>query len=446
MMKRAIIVVIFLLCSGVLLGEYTTLRDFQTGKAIPYGGKQQGGAIKISTVYMPKSREFRGIWVATVENIDFSRHNTVADFKRDYLEIVNRLKELNFNVIIFQVRPMNDAFYPSKLNPWSRYLTGTEGRGLEGFDPLKFMIEEAHKRGLEFHAWLNPYRVINSTPLRKGEYLKTLSPQNFARKRPDLVLEVPLASGQYQLILNPGEPEVVNFLLHTVKEILQNYAVDAIHFDDYFYPYTDIGSADAATYRKHNPNRLSLENWRRNNVDTLIFQLNMLLNTHNKLYNREVQLGISPFGIWANKKSNPNGSLTLGSESYSRQYADTRKWVKQQWIDYIVPQLYWPFSHSAAPYAALTDWWCSQVRGTRVNLYIGMAAYQLGSSGAWKNADELAAQMRYNCVRPEVKGVSFFSYKSIANPSNTVMQRGGQQMLRNYWKKAVPTPSTLRKR
>lgn len=445
-MKRVCILLIYLFSCFALLGEYTTLRNFQTGRAIPYGGGQQGGTIKISTVYMPKPREFRGAWVATVENIDFPRHTSVSDFKRDYLGILNQLKELNFNTIIFQIRPMNDAFYPSKLNPWSRYLSGAEGRGLEGFDPLKFMIEEAHKRGLEFHAWLNPYRVINSTPLRKGEYLKTLSPQNFARKRPDLVLEVPLDNGRYQLILNPGEPEVVNFLLHTVREILQNYDVDAIHFDDYFYPYTDIGSADALTYRKHNPNRLSLDNWRRSNVDTLIFQLNMLLNTHNKLYGREVQLGISPFGIWANRKSNAAGSLTAGSESYSRQYADTRKWVKQEWIDYIVPQLYWPFSHSAAPYAALADWWCSQVSGTRVNLYIGLAAYQLGSGGAWNNADELAAQMRYNCVRPEIKGVVFFSYKNLANPSNGVMRSGGQQMLRNYWKSAVASPSTLRRR
>ncbi len=445
-MRRAFIFLFSILCSGALFGGYTSLRNFQTGQLIPYGGKQQGGAIKISTTYMPKAREFRGAWVATVENIDFPKHTDIAEFKRDYIAIVNQLKDLHFNTIIFQIRPMNDAFYPSKLNPWSRYLTGAEGRGLDGFDPLKFMIDEAHKRGLQFHAWLNPYRVINATPMRKNDYLKTLSPQNFARKRPDLVLEVKLDSGQYQLILNPGEPAVVNFLLHTVKEIVQNYDVDAIHFDDYFYPYTDIGSADAATYRKYNPNRLSLENWRRNNVDTLIFQLNMLLNTHNKLYNRNVQLGISPFGIWANKKSNPNGSLTAGSESYSRQYADTRKWVKQEWIDYIVPQIYWPFSHTAAPYAALVDWWCGQVRGTRVNLYIGMAAYQLGSSGAWKNSDELAAQMRYNCVRPEVKGTVFFSYKNIANPANAVMRAGGQQMLRNYWKTSVPAPSTLRRR
>ena len=445
-MHKALIV---LAVSTLLWGcavEAETLRHFQTGAAIPYGGKQQAGTIEVATVYRPKAREFRGAWVATVENIDFGKHATAEEFKRDYIAVVNFLRQHNFNAVLFQIRPNNDAFYPSKLNPWSRWMTGTEGKGYANFDPLKFMVEEAHKRNLEFHAWLNPYRVTSSTPMRKQEYVNTLAPLNFARKRPDLVMEVPLEGAKYQLILNPAEPEVVSFVCNTVQEIISNYDVDAIHFDDYFYPYTDIKQIDAAQFKRYNPRNLALADWRRSNVDNLIYRLSRVIDTHNKSFSRKVQLGISPFGIWDNKKSNPLGSLTAGSSSYSRQYADTRKWVKEEWIDYIVPQLYWQFNRDVAPYAALADWWAEQVKGTKVNLYIGMAAYRVGGDGDWKNADEIPAQMRFNAANPHIKGMIFFSYKSVAAPTNEIMKAGVQGAIRNYWNRSVSTPITIRNR
>ncbi len=423
--------------------DTAVLRDYKSGEPIAYGGKQQAGAVKVPVTYLPKKQEFRGAWVATVENIDFGKHTSAGTFKNEYIQVVNNLQKLNFNAVIFQIRPMNDAFYPSRLNPWSRWLTGKEGQGIGDFDPLSFMISEAHVRGLEFHAWLNPYRVVNSTPLRKQQYLNTLAPGNFARKRPDLVLEIPLADNKYQLILNPGEPAVINFVLNTVKEIMQKYPVDAIHFDDYFYPYTEIKNVDAATYKKYNrqPAR-GIENWRRDNVNTLIYQLRKTIDSHNKTYKRKVQFGISPFGIWANKSTNPAGSLTAGSQSYYRQYADTRRWVKQEWIDYIVPQLYWPFGRDVAPYAALADWWAEQVRGTNVRLYIGLGAYQMGGSNEmWQNPDEIAAQLRYNSGRSNIHGAAIFSYKSVARPANDIMRRGVSDVLKKYWNHRVPAPA-----
>jgi len=419
----------------------TVLRDYKTGKAIPYGGNQQGGDIMVPRNIIPRSPMFRGVWVATVENIDFPKHATRAEFERDYLAVVSTLRKLNFNAVIFQVRANNDAFYPSTLNPWSRWLSGTEGVGIAGFDPLKFMIAEAHKRGLEYHAWLNPYRVASSTPKRKMDYLKTLAPNNFARRHPELVLEVPLKNNQYQLILNPGEPQVINFVVATVQEIIRNYDVDAIHFDDYFYPYDGTGNVDAATFKKYGAGIASIADWRRNNVDTLIYNIHNAISAYNRRTGRKVQFGISPFGIWGNAKDIPGGSPTSGSQSYSKQFADTRKWVKREWIDYIVPQVYWPFGRDVAPYAAITDWWCAQVRGTRVRLYIGLGVYQMGGANPmWQNPDETAAQMRFNSSRSQVSGEVFFSYRNIARPTNDIMRRGVLAVIERYWKTRVPAP------
>ena len=419
------------------------LKNWKTGRPIPYGGKQRGGEIMVPTSYLQRNPEFRGVWVATVENIDFPKHSNGTDFERDYLAVVNTLQKLNCNAIIFQVRPNNDAFYPSKLNPWSRWLTGKEGTAPGNFDPLIFMINEAHKRGLEFHAWLNPYRVTNSTPLRKDGYLATLAPNNFARKRPDLVMEIPLENNKYQLILNPGEPEVIAFVVATVKEILDRYPVDAIHFDDYFYPYSGMGNQDAETFKKYRNGIVSIDNWRRNNVDRLIFSLRKTIDSHNEHNGTKVQLGISPFGIWANQKNNPLGSLTDGSQSFYRQHADTRQWIKRNWIDYIIPQLYWPFGRDVAPYAALADWWAAQVRGTNVNLYIGMAAYQVGGANEmWQNPDEFAAQMRFNSARKNIKGEAIFSYRNIANPANEIQRNGVRRILEKYWRNRASAPAT----
>ena len=399
-----------------------------------YAGKLDPTPVKMPRKYPAPANEMRGVWVATIYNLDYPRPVNVADYKKFFSNMCRNLANHKFNAIFFQVRPSNDAFYPSQYNPWSRFLSGREGTPLTGdrnFDPLAFMIAEAHKHNLQFHAWLNPYRVTGATNLRKQQYLNTLASNNFARRNPGLVLEKMLPNGQRALVLNPGEPAVRNFVAATVMEIVRKYNVDSIHFDDYFYPDDLPAAADRATYRKYNSGKLPLDAWRRNNVTELINSINTQIKRYNKQTRRRVRFGVSPFGIWRNIKNNPAGSLTAGRESYNTQYADTRLWVKRQLIDYIVPQIYWSFNHDTAPYAALTDWWCQTVNGTGVDLYIGHATYQLGK-GKWREK-ELFYQLLYNRSRGNVKGSIIFSYRNLAAPENKVMERGGRQMLRSFW-------------
>ncbi len=421
-----------------------TLRD-ENGKPYRYAGRLDAGPVRIPVSYQPKAGELRGVWIATVENIDFGTHTDAASFQRDFRNMLQALAGKNFNAVFFQVRPNNDAFYPSRLNPWSRWLTGQEGKRIPGFDPLKFMTEEARRRGMEFHAWLNPYRVIGKTKLSKSAYLATLAPENFARRHPELVLEAPLSGGQRLLFLDPGRPEVIQHVIATVSEIAQNYDVDGIHFDDYFYPYSEFGNIDATTFRQYNPRKLALADWRRANVTRLVAGVHEELAAVSRRKGRKVRFGISPFGIWANRKNHPEGSLTAGKQSYFAQFADTRGWVRNRYIDYIAPQIYWPFGHEVAAYAALADWWAEQVRGTGVSLYIGMGAYQLGGGKIWQNPSEIANQLRYNTKHPEINGAIFFSCRSVLNPSNAKMREGLERVFRNYWSRPAAAAPMMKK-
>ena len=235
----------------------------------------------------------------------------------------------------------------------SRFINGTEGFD-PGFDVLEFMVEEGHKRGIEIHAWLNPYRVSTGTA-DKMTQLNLLHEDNFARKNPDLVI----ADSLGKLILNPGEPAVRNYLNQVVTELVTKYDIDGIHFDDYFYSYSGMSNTqDAQTFITHNPNSLALADWRRDNVDQLVEMVFNTVEAENIAHQKNMKFGISPFGIW---KSGGDGSNTSSGalQSYSAQYADSKKWVEEGWVHYIMPQLYWQFDHSAAPYADLVDWWAA---------------------------------------------------------------------------------------
>ena len=407
------------------------------GEPIRYAGKFSSAPVWLPE-YRPKNREFRGVWVATVENLDFAAHRDAASFKRDYLAIVDRIAKANFNAVIFQIRPCCDAFYPSRLTSWSQFLAGADGAGIKGFDPLKFMVDEAHKRGLEFHAWMNPYRVIGHTPLAKDAYLKKLSPANFARKKPQLVLSIRQPNRQNLLLLNPGEPEVIGHIAAIVREVVSRYPVDAIHFDDYFYPYEGMRDQDAATYKRFGGGA-KIDVWRRNNVTMAIRAVKSQLDAHHKATGRKVLFGISPFGIWANRSALPSGSQTGGMQSYFRQHADTRLWIKCGYIDYVVPQLYWNFSHETAAYAVLADWWSDTVRDTRVHLIIGHAVSRVGSARDWPAA-ELPNQLRYNCTRREIAGSAFFSYRHVFLTTNKIRRAGVDYVLKRFWKRKVKTP------
>ena len=291
------------------------------------------------------------------------------DFEKRIEGILDNVVSLGINTVIVQVRPCNDAFYPSRFSPWSRYLSGVEGYALEkDFDPLAFMIAEARRNGLAFHAWLNPYRVTNRTKLTKEAYLRTLHPSNYAAKNPDKVLSVPLSTGGNMLFLNPGEPDVLLYLLNSIQELLR-YKPDAIHIDDYFYPYEPMQNQDVKSFLAHGKPGMTIADFRRYSTDRLVQSIMLLIRRYNTMNKTNIQFGVSPFGIWANKprpkpqapdalakwlklETSPYGSETKGHQSYFELYADTRKWVQNGWVDYITPQVYWGFSN---PVPAVSD-------------------------------------------------------------------------------------------
>ncbi|MBQ9088267.1 MAG: family 10 glycosylhydrolase [Lentisphaeria bacterium] len=383
------------------------LRD-GNNRPVRRGGKYDPRQVNIIPMRARRG-EFRGVWVCTVENLDFPRVKSAAEFRSRYIAMVNRIAAAGFNAIIFQVRPNADAFYPSQLVPYSSWLTGVEGRGLN-FDMLQFMVTEAHARRLEFHAWFNPYRVINGIQISKNAYLKKLHPKNFARKNPHLVLDFHNGKSR-SLFFDPGRKEVVSHICKIVSEVASRYDIDGIHFDDYFYPYDEIGAIDNHTFARNNPYRLSKADWRRRNTETLIYNVKLTIDRINLRRHRKIRFGVSPFGIWGNAKDIRGGSATGGKQTYFNLYADTRKWVQKRYVDYIVPQIYWHFAHETAAYAALTSWWSSTVRNTGVKLYIGMAPYRLGAPG-WGRY-ELVNQLYFNRMHPEVAGMCCFSYRHL---------------------------------
>ncbi|GAA2807856.1 glycoside hydrolase family 10 protein [Saccharopolyspora taberi] len=344
--------------------------------------------------------QLRAEWVSAVSNIDWpSKPGLTADQqKAEYAKLLDQAVADKLNAVFVQVRPTADAFWPSPHEPWSHWLTGEQGKD-PGYDPLAFMVEEAHRRGLQFHAWFNPYRVS------LGDDPNALVPEHPARKHPEWVF----AYGG-KLYYNPGLPEARAFVEDAIMDAVERYAVDGVHLDDYFYPYPVSGEEipDQETFEQHGGDFTNIEDWRRNNVDLLVSELDKRIHEARP----EAKFGISPFGIWRNASSDPEGSDTKGLESYSAIYADSRKWVKEGWIDYISPQIYWQIGHSSADYAVLVPWWAKTVAGTDVELYIGQGAYKVGDEG-WTDPGELSAHLTLNRDHPEVKGDVYFSAKSL---------------------------------
>jgi len=323
---------------------------------------------------------------------------------------------------------MNDAFYDSEYAPWSRYLGGAEGVD-PGWDVLEFMITEAHKRGIEFHAWMNPYRVSTGTG-DKTIQLSELDDDNFAKIHPEFVLQ----DNSGKLILNPGEPQVRAYIKNIVNEIMSKYDIDGIHFDDYFYSYNGMSDIqDENTYdRTKEPNE-TLDDWRRNNVNTLISELSTIINTWNQNQNKNVKFGISPFGIWMSGGEDGSNTSTSTLQSYRDQYADSKKWVEEGWLDYILPQLYWEFDHSLAPFADLVDWWAALCEANNVDLIIGHGFYRYAeTTNAWKDVNEITEQLRYISTFDSIIGSAFFSYKTL-NKTHTYVVQSLERISENYW-------------
>ncbi|MDR7371020.1 family 10 glycosylhydrolase [Flavobacterium aquidurense] len=354
---------------------------------------------------MHPKNEFRGVWIASVVNIDWPK--TAADIvekeKADYLEILNTYKQLNYNAVIVQIRSVGDAFYPSELAPWSRFLTGKEGQAPSPYyDALAWMINEAHARGFEFHAWLNPYRA--TFDLNK----QLLSPNHDVFKHPEWMIEY---GGK--VYYNPALPEVQEHLTKVVKEVVDKYDIDAIHFDDYFYPYTVPGKTfnDAASYKKYGAG-LSLADWRRANVNNFVHTISTTI----KASKPWVQFGISPFGVWRNKSQDPKGSETQSTSNYDDLYADPILWMDQKWIDYILPQLYWSMNNPRASYSKLVKWW-SENANDNTALYIGHATYKIRGDGdkSWNFANEIPNQVDYARSFKKVGGSAYYSAKWFMN-------------------------------
>ena len=311
----------------------------------------------------PPKHEFRGVWIPTVYNT-YYRNLSIEQLKDTLLQQLDAYQQMGINTIIYQVRPEGDAFYPSSLEPWSRFLTGEQGVAPdEDFDPMAFLIEACHQRCMEFHAWINPYRA-NTNKKNK------LSEEN--RYYNNRYLYVSYGN---QLLFNPGFPQNREFIVSIVKDIVSRYDIDALHMDDYFYPYPIQGLKfqDISTYKRFaEADGFSTNNelaaWRRNNVNLLVKKLSEAI----KATKPWVRFGISPFGIYRNKKQDAGGSETNGLSNYDDLYADTQLWINEGWIDYVIPQLYWEIGHPAANYTTLLYWW-RENKGPKTQLYIGQS-------------------------------------------------------------------------
>lgn len=301
----------------------------------------------------------RAVWVATSFGLDFPKNPTTdsASLKKELDGLVNSAKEMGFNTLFFQVRPSGDAFYKSDLFPWSAYLSGEEGTAPDdGFDPLEYLVEICHKQNIKVHAWINPYRLSAQ---------KSSSPLSVESLHPDWVINC--GGKKY---LNPGLPEVNDFVAQGAAEIAKNYAVDGIQIDDYFYPEGDF--SDDWSYSVYGKEFSDKGEWRRNNINSLVEKMKAAI----KKENPNVLFGISPQGIWANAKNLVGGSETNGKEAYFSAYADTKKWLEENAADYIIPQIYWNIGYFGADFKTLANWWNKAAEGSKTKLYLGLAAYK----------------------------------------------------------------------
>lgn len=363
-------------------------------------------------VYKSPKREFRGAWIQTAFQSEYSEMS-VAEMRKSFIRKLNYLQRCGINAIIFQVRPEADAFYRSKLEPWSRFYTGEQGVAPEGnFDVMAFLIKECHKRNMEFHAWLNPYRASTAGKTKFAD-------NHIYYKHPEWFVTY-----NKQILFDPGIPDCRDFICRVIRDIVTRYDIDAIHMDDYFYPYPVAGMSfpDEHSFRKYGIPEGFTESqradWRRDNVNKLVSEIKRTI----LLTKPWVRFGISPFGIYRNQRSTPDGSgsKTKGLQNYDDLYADVLHWVKQGWIDYNMPQIYWEIGHPAADYSTLAKWWNKNAYGG--HLYFGQDVART------MKAEQLTRKMRMERRLPNVGGNCFW-------PANEILWDNGgvaDSLKRNY--------------
>lgn len=388
----------------------------------------------------------RGAWISTVANLDWpsSKTRSIADTnlriqksKEELIKLLDKAAALNMNAVFLQVRSTGDALYKSSLAPWSRYLTGTFGKD-PGFDPLQFAIDEAHKRNMELHAWFNPYRLSMDT----GDTTKASLniPKSVYKEHPDWI-----RTASNRFVLDPGIPEARKWVEDCVMEVVRNYDIDGVHFDDYFY-YEEVNNemGDDSTYQKYNNGQFAKKaDWRRNNTYLLIKELSARIRAEKPW----VKFGISPSAIWRNKKDDPAGSNTNSSyTNYDKCYADTKKWVDEELIDYICPQIYFTYANPAAPYGELASWWSNAVKGKNVHLYIGQALYRINEGNSTNDRDfstdngvpEMTRQIKYNTAKPEIQGSVMFRMNHFFE---SPMQAVVSALQKDLWSTKVLVPA-----
>ena len=362
---------------------------------------------RVSSSHAPK-REFRGVWVATVANIDWPSKPalSITEQQSEFVKLLDLHRTNRMNAVIVQIRPCADAFYPSRYEPWSKWLTGKLGQPPQPYyDPLKFMIDEAHSRGFEFHAWFNPYRAAMDVE-KNG-----IDSSSLVFKQPDWFLKY----GK-NFYFDPGLPQARKHVVNVIMEVVNAYEIDGVHFDDYFYPYKikDLEFPDSATFALYGGAFADKSDWRRSNVDSLIKKLSDSIRS----VKPQVQLGISPFGVWRNQDKDSTGSATkAGQTCYDDLYANVLQWQKEKWIDYVIPQIYWTIGFEVANYKIIAEWW--NKNNYDVPVYIGQATYRIGNAKdeRWMEPNQLPQQIRLNRSLKYIQGSAFFSSKSFqTNP------------------------------
>lgn len=369
--------------------------------------------------------EFRGVWIATVDNIDWPKKNQFNSDsqKLEYVRQLDMHQRNGMNAVVVQVRPAADAFYPSPFEPWSQWLTGVQGKPpVPYYDPLQFTIDEAHRRGFEYHAWCNPYRANFS--IGKA----SIAPAHVTKIHPEWFVDY--GGKRY---FDPGNKEAQQWVLEVMKDMVSRYDIDALHMDDYFYPYRIAGKEfpDSVSYAKYGAGMLK-DDWRRSNVDSIIQKISLAI----KQIKPWMKFGISPFGVWRNKDKDPEGSATkAGQTNYDDLYADILLWLKKGWIDYVAPQIYWEFSQPNAPFQPILDWWNEHSYGR--HCYIGLGIYRAGSNAAWRDVTQLPRQIEATRAKENVQGQIYFSSASFdRNPYgwNDTLQN-------NYYRVPVKVPA-----
>lgn len=429
-MKQFVKTLIIILCICCLasievkgVDEYTTLKT-SSGSTLTY--KNTNIEVKIPKLdnYKSNETEFRGVWVSAFAG-DIKGYVTSKEACQEELtSVLDLMEKYNLNTILFHIRTHNDAFYNTNLAPKSNYIKACD---FNKWDYLEWFINECHKRGIEFHAWMNPYRISSTkTTIQEVKSRFSSYPLNPASSANNVLI------GDSGAILDPGSPLVRNYLINVCLEVMKKYDVDAIHFDDYFYI---EGIDDSSTFEQYKDdfNTDDVEEFRRLQVDKFIEDLSSAMYDFNIANNRAVQLGISPSGVYRNGSYNTNyvyddnGTLispvASNSTGYSHYdsplYSDTKKWIDNEWIDYIIPQLYGSFENIGMPYADMVDWWTQVVKYKKVNLYTGIGLYQMNGSSdkGWytKNLNTFTNELLYNSKYEEVKGACIYSFSTLEN-------------------------------